>query len=199
MSTKQIAIALIFISLIGLVVAIWWKRTTPAKTDRTPAIKTTTSKPAAEIMRELRIQWLTRKPSIDPEVKKDEVSAVLMDWPLDQATVTVLASSAGDASIYSTGTFGIMGGIGHENVRKAAISLIECAKMHLSLASPTSDYSYPDPSHIRFFFVTKSGVLSVTFPATEVEKTGTDAYDLYAHGQAVLTELRQITQKQRGY
>jgi hypothetical protein len=158
------------------------------------------SKPPAEIMRELRLQWLTRKPPIEgSEEKKEEVSAVLMDWPIDEGTVTVLASSVGDASIYTTGTFGIMGGIGHENVRRAAVSFIECARKHLRLASPTTDYSYPDRSHIRFFFVTYSGVRSVTFLATEVQTAGTDAYDLYARGQEVLTELRQITQKQRGY
>ncbi len=148
-------------------------------------------------MRELRLQWLTRKPA--PEEKKEDISAVVMDWPLEQQTITILASSVGDASVYTTATFGIMGGIGHEKVRKAAISLVECAKKHLGLALPTSDYSYPDHSHVRFFFVTPSGVRSVTFPATEVQKEGTDAYDLYARGQEVLTELRLTTRKERGY
>jgi len=152
------------------------------------------------MMREMRLQWLTRKPPTQgSEEKKEEVSAVLMDWPIEEGTVTVLASSVGDASIYTTGTFGILGGIGHENARKAALSFIQCAKKHLDLASPTTDYSYPDRQHIRFFFVTDSGVRSVSFAAADVRKAGTDAYDLYAHGQAVLTEMRQITQNQRGY
>jgi len=153
-------------------------------------------KPPAEIMREMRLQWLMRKP---PETPKEEVSAVLMDWPIEEATVTVLASSVGDASVYTTGTFGIMGGIGHDNARKAALSFIECAKKYLRLALPTTDFSYPDHQHIKFFFVTASGVRSVSFAAPEVQKTGTEAYDLYAHGQAVLTEMRQITQAQRGH
>ena len=155
------------------------------------------SKPPAEIMRELRLQWLTRKPT--PAEKKEEVSAVLMDWPLDGQTITVLASSVGDASIYTTATFGIMGGIGHEKVRRTALAFVECAKRNFGLASPTTDFSYPDHGHVRFFIVTPTGVRSVTFPATEVQKKGSDAYDLYASGQEVLTELRQITQQQRGY
>ncbi len=156
-------------------------------------------KSPAEVMKEMRLQWLTKKPPTASEEKKEEIAAVVMDWPLDEATVTVLASSGGDASIYTTGTFGIMGGIGHESVRKAAIAFVECARKHRALASPTTDYSYPDRQTVRFFFVSIDGVKSVSFSAAQVEKTGTDAYDLYSHGQLVLTELRQITQKQRGH
>ena len=79
------------------------------------------------------------------------------------------------------------------------MSFVGCAKQHLGLALPTTDYSYPDHGHVRFFFVTPSGVRSVTFPAAESQKEGTDAHDLYARGQEVLTELRLITQKKGGY
>jgi len=157
------------------------------------------SKAPAEMMKEMRLQWLTKKPPTASEEKKDEIAAVVMDWPLDEATVTVLASSGGDASIYTTGTFGVLGGIGHESVRKAALAFVECARKHRALATPTTDFSYPDRQTIRFFFVTAEGVQSVSFNSAQVEKTGTEAYDLYSHGQIVLTELRQITQKQRGH
>jgi hypothetical protein len=92
-----------------------------------------------------------------------------------------------------------MGGIGHESVRKAAIAFVDCARKHRALASSTTDYSYPDRQTVRFFFVSIDGVKSVSFSASQVEKAGTDACDLYSHGQMVLTELRQITQKQRGH
>lgn len=157
------------------------------------------SKSPADMMKEMRLQWLTQKPPTASEDRQGEVAAVVMDWPLDEAIVTVLASSGGDASIYTTGTFGIMGGIGHENVRKAAIAFVECARKHRALASPTTDYAYPDRQTIRFFFVSIEGVRSVSFSAAQVEMAGTVAYELYSHGQAVLTELRQITQRQRGY
>lgn len=155
-------------------------------------------KSPTEIMREMRLQWLTGKPASEASTPKDDVTAVLMDWPLDEQTVTILASAGGDASVYTTGTFGIIGGIGHENVRKAAVAFVRCATQHLRLSSPTTDFSYPDRHHIRFYFVTGSGVRSVSFAVPEVEKSTTNAHDLYAHGQAVLTEMRQITQAQRG-
>ena len=157
------------------------------------------TKSPAEMMRELRLEWLTKVPATAPGESKSEITAVVMDWPIEQATVTVLASSVGDGSIYTTGTFGIFGGIGHENVRMAAIAFVDCARKHGALAAATTDYSYPDREHVRFFFVTAGGVRSISFTLSEVQKPGTDAYDLYSHGQAVITELRQITQKQRGY
>ena len=157
------------------------------------------SKSPADMMKEMRLQWLTKKLPTVSEDNKEEVEAVVMDWPLDATTVTVLASSSGDASIYTTGTFGIMGGIGHESVREAAIAFVECARKHRALASQTTDYSYPDRQTVRFFFVSIEGVRSVSFSIAQVEKTGTEAFDLYSHGQAVLAELRQVTQKQRGY
>ena len=156
------------------------------------------SKPPAEVMRELRLQWLERKPTAHSQTDGTTISAVVMDWPLGEQTVTVLASAEGDASVYTTGSFGILGGIGHENARKAAHALIDCAKTHLALSSPTADFSYPRRGQIRFFFVTGSGVRTVSFTDLDVQKNGTDAYDLYAHAQAVLTEMRQIVQKQRG-
>ena len=150
-------------------------------------------KAPAEAMREMRLQWLTRKPVADHSGPSEPVSAVVMDWPIEQATVTVLASSVGDASVYTTGTFGIIGGIGHENARKAALEFIQCATKYLRLGIPTTDFSYPDSGHVKFFFVTSLGVRSVSFTTAEVQKVGTDACDLYAHGQLVLTEMRKIS------
>lgn len=152
-------------------------------------------KTPADMMREMRLKWLTTKlPPAGPggQTEPNQVSAVLMDWPLGQQVVTVLASSLGDGSVYTTGTFGIIGGIGHEGVRRAAIALTEQAQADLALSIPTADFSYPDSEHIRFFFVLSSGVRSVTFPAAEVEKPGSAAWTLYAKAQEVLTELRLI-------
>ncbi len=157
------------------------------------------TKSPAEMMREMRLQWLTKTPAAASGEKREEIVAVVMDWPIEQGTVTVLASSVGDASIYTTGTFGVLGGIGHESVRKAAIAFVECARKHGALAAATTDFSYPDREHIRFFFVTGEGVRSVSFPLSEIQEAGSDANDLYAHGQIVVTELREITQKQRGF
>ena len=151
----------------------------------------------ADIMREMRLQWLNTKPTAKEASNQDDVAAALMDWPLTQATATVLASSGGDASLYTTSTFGVIGGIGHESARKAAMGFTACAQRYLQLAAPTTDFSYPAADQIRFFFVTPAGVRCLTVSAAEVQKSGTPAADLFAHAQEVVTALRLITQSRQ--
>ncbi len=115
-----------------------------------------------------------------------------MDWPIRDQVATVLASSGGDASLYTTAGFGIIGGIGHENVRKAAMALIEHVSKYLTLAKPTTDYSYAAAEQIKFFFVLPSGVRSVMFTSAQIEQPDLPAGDIFIHAQQVVTELRSI-------
>src|ERR1700722_4071720 len=121
------------------------------------------------MMRELRLRWLTDRSLIESENKgqssaPNKVLAVLVDWPIGDHIATVLAASSGDASLYTTATFGILGGIGHDNVRKTAIALTDDSQRYLAQAAPTTDYSYADKGRIKVFFVLPSGVQSITFP-----------------------------------
>jgi hypothetical protein len=154
----------------------------------------------AAMMREMRLHWLTdwtQKPKGEGGQNPNKVSAVLMDWPIrDDRIATVIASSGGDASLYTTGTFGIIGGVGHDNVRRAAIALTDDAQRYLALAAPTTDFSYPSKDRIKFFFVLPSGVQSITFLLTDVERPDSAARDLFAHAQQVLAELRSVSEPQ---
>ncbi len=151
----------------------------------------------ADAMREMRLQWLNTKPAAPGAAEPDRVFAALMDWPLTQATATVLASAGGDASLYTTGTFGVIGGIGHESARNAATAFTTCAQRYVKLATPTTDFSYPTADQIRFFFVTPAGVQCLTVSIADVQKSGTPAADLFARAQEVVTALRLITQSRQ--
>ena len=148
-------------------------------------------------MREMRLGWLTAVPEPGSYTKDDEVVAVLMDWPLGPQIITVLASAGGDASLYTTATFGIIGGIGHEKVRAAATAFASCAQHFLSITSPTTDFPFPDNQSLLFYMVTPSGVRSVSFPMSDVDRADSPARALYAYGQQVVTELRLITPDQQ--
>lgn len=160
---------------------------TAAKTAQPPA------KSPAEMMRELRKGWLMHVPEKGSYKSADEVVAVVMDWPLGDQTVSVLSSSGGDASLYTTGTFGIIGGIGHERVRKAAVAFVARAQDFLTLTKPAAEFPYPDSQTLRFYMVTAAGVRSVSFPMRDTEIADSPARALYAAGQDVVTELRLIT------
>ncbi len=151
----------------------------------------------AEMMREMRTGWLTRIPEKGNGSNNGEVVAVVMDWPVGEQIVSVLSSSGGDASLYTTSTFGIIGGGGHERVREAAIAFTRCAEHFLSITGPTTAFPYPDGQTLRFYMVTPSGVRTVSFPLTATEQADTPARALFAYGQQVVTELRNITPNQK--
>ena len=50
-----------------------------------------------------------------PTKEFPRVYGILMDWPVGEQTATVFSSSSGAASLYTTSTFGIIGGEGHES------------------------------------------------------------------------------------
>jgi hypothetical protein len=67
----------------------------------------------------------TRKDRDRPTKEFPHVDGVLMDWPISQPIATVFSASIGAASLYTTVSFGIIGGEGHETVRTAAISFVQ--------------------------------------------------------------------------
>jgi hypothetical protein len=157
------------------------------------ASDTASKKDAATVMRDMRTAWLSRVPDPGTFRSADDVVAVAMDWPLGDHVITVLASSGGDASLSTTSTFGIIGGIGHESVRKAAMDLVRSARRFLPLATATAAFPYPDKQTLRFYFVTPAGVRVVSFPLRDVDRENSPARTLYAYAQNLITELRQLT------
>jgi 4-hydroxyphenylpyruvate dioxygenase-like putative hemolysin len=67
----------------------------------------------------------------------------------------------------------------------------------LSITNPTEDFVHSDSKALRFYMVTPAGVRSVSFPMADTEKKDSAARALYAYGQQVVTELRQIPSIQK--
>lgn len=149
------------------------------------------AKNPSDMMREMRTAWLTKFHEKKETEKPDTVIAVLMDWPIGEQTATVLASAGGDASLYTTSTFGILGGIGHASVRKAATDFVGCAQHFVDRTTPTTDFPYPNRESVCFYMVTPSGVRIITFAMKDTEQPNSTARALFAYGQNVLTELRK--------
>jgi hypothetical protein len=157
-------------------------------------------KSQAEIMREMRLKILTTPPAElgqKPSQDFPRVCGALMDRPIAAGIVTVVSSSAGDASIYTTGTFGVIGGIGHETVRNAAKRFVQVSDRHYDEAAPTKDYPYPKAGRVRFYLVCYDGVRVIDADLQSVASGKDNCSDLYIAGQRVLTELRLITQRQK--
>jgi hypothetical protein len=152
----------------------------------------------ADAGRGLRKMMLTTSPDsfgVTPSKDFPRVYGILMDWPVGENTATVFSASDGAASLYTTSTFGIIGGEGHQSIREAAIRFVRAADQFYEASSPTKEFPYPDKEHVRFYFLTFEGVRVLETKLVSVENRTEPYSKLFALGQSVLTELRITTEK----
>ncbi len=125
-----------------------------------------------------------------------EAYGVLVDWPLDDQVATILAMRDGTASLYTTSTFGILGGQAHESVRRTAEACVKTAGLHAASGEAVVDYPYPAPGQVFYYLLTYDGVRRVVGDESALEQGSDPTFDLFAAGQDVLTELRSVTEGQ---
>ena len=118
---------------------------------------------------------------------------VLMDFSLPQGNATIAAFISGDASFYTNTGGGIIGGIGHENVRHAARKFIAVAANYLDKMVSTVAYPLPEPGKVRFYVLTPAGIF--TYEAGEPDLRKNALSPLYAAGHRLLNELIAAAQK----
>lgn len=148
--------------------------------------------------RDLRHMFLTTPPEkvgIERSEDYPRVCAIAMDWPIGEHIATVVSLSDGSASVYTTGTFGIIGGIGHEPVRTAAKKLVKEADRYYDDSTPTQDFSYPSPDHVRFFLVTFHGVRVIETDLAAVTEHLDKYWTLFDLAQDVIGQLMTLSEE----
>jgi hypothetical protein len=157
-------------------------------------------KDPATIMRELRIMMLTSDPKeagLSKEENGGDAYGIVMDMPIGgEHTASVVSFVTGDASLYTTATFGVMGGVGHESVRKEAKKFVREAEGFLKMATKVEDFPYPDTETVYFYIITFDGVFRAESNMSDIEEGKTPLRRLFGAGQDVLTQLRLTTQKE---
>lgn len=150
-------------------------------------------------MRELRTTMLTTpasKMGIEPSKVYPKVFGIVMDMPLSGGhTSTVVSMCDGHTSLYTTSTFGVLGGIGHESVRTASTNFVKAAQSYYDEATATADYPYPVSDHVRFYLLGFDGVRVIDAEIASVEDRTDKRSGIWAAGQRVLTELRRVAEK----
>jgi len=155
-------------------------------------------KPSPEAGKQLREVFLSTTAaqaglSATPEFP--HVYGVALDWPIGEHIATVVSLADGTASLYTTSTFGIIGGAGHSSVRRAAQRFVSAAEKHLAESVRTSSHPYPAPNKVRFYLLAYDGTRTIE---ADLEPTysGTGKYSpLFGAGQDVVTELRQVVER----
>jgi hypothetical protein len=155
-------------------------------------------KSGAEAMRELRLRTLS-SPAADfgifPTKNFPRIYAVLIDFPIDQVTATIVSLCDGNASLYTTSTFGVIGGGGHEKVKAASAQLVAASDMFFEEAKPTKEYPYPVQGKVRFYLVSFGGVRVLEADISDIESNQGKYTSLFRLGQEVLTQLRLAVEK----
>ena len=131
---------------------------------------------------------------IGPTAEFPRVYAILMDWPLGTNVITLFSSCLGDASIYSTSTFGIIGGIGHERVRIAVKDFVKIGEAHFQDSVATKEFPLPKPGKVYFYLVCFDGVRRIESDEESLKSRKDKFLDLYGQGQRVITELRTVSE-----
>jgi hypothetical protein len=152
----------------------------------------------ADAMGELRLRALSAPAKdfgISPSKGFPRTYAVLIDFPIGQVTATVVSLSDGNASLYTTSTFGIIGGGAHEKVKAASAQLIAAADKFFEEAIPANEYPYPASNKVRFYLVSFNGVRVIEDDLSQIESNQSKYSSLFWLGQEVLTQLRLAAEK----
>jgi hypothetical protein len=146
----------------------------------------------------LRKMVLTTPPeqlAFSPDEEYPQIYGVLTDWRIGEDTASILAMRDGSASLYTTSTFGIIGGQGHEKVRAAAQRCVRVGRKFVARSVKTSEFPYPEDGQVYFFLLGYEGV-RLCKADEKAARRGSDVIgELFAAAQDVLTELRLVSQE----
>ena len=147
--------------------------------------------------KELRMMALSTPPSnlsFKPDKDYPKVYGVLVDWNIGDQVASILAMKDGTASLYTTSSFGIIGGQGHNRVRLAAEKCTRLAGKLYEKSNPVSNFNYPKQGQVYFYILTFNGTRVYVADENAIERGVDPTYPLFAAVQDLLTELRLITE-----
>jgi len=162
-----------------------------------PAAESSSAQSMGPALREQFLVMTAADVGISPSAMFPVVYGVSMDFFVDEHIATVIAFSDGSASLYTTSSYGIIGGFGHAAVRTAARRFVALAARYAGDAVPMSTHPYPAAGKVRFYFLTYDGLRSVETDAEPiVEGDSSPFIPLYGAGQDVLSELLRTRPKE---
>lgn len=153
--------------------------------------------PARHAGRALRARFLSLEAQslgIEPSSEYPRVFGAAMDWPVGEHIATLVALLDGTASLYTTSTFGIIGGAGHASVKNAAQRFVKAFNELLPETVATTTHPYPDKERVCFFLLTFDGLRTVETEIAPIYSGSGKFAPLFGDGQAVITELRKMTE-----
>lgn len=148
--------------------------------------------------RALRLMVLQTSPNEfgwKPTPERPHVYGVMMDWPVDTVIVSVVSLLDGTTSLYTTGTFGLIGGGVHESVRRASNQFLQLAEACYADAGPTHDFGYPTPDRMRFYLLCYDGLRMIEDTQEAFRRGRDQRAAIAAAAQEVVSALRELQER----
>jgi hypothetical protein len=115
-----------------------------------------------------------------------------MDWGITSRTITVVALSDGNASIYMSNGGGYLGGVSHESIREAARNMVAVAAELQKQMTATTVYPLPGRDEVVFYLLTDAGVFTARGTYEELSAHRQALSKLGDAGQEIITQYRLI-------
>ena len=197
----MVYIAVAGLILIGIAFAVWkLLQRSQSNPSNTIQVETATNKsnekPRNNAFNEMRNRALTfpsEQFEIEHQTATPIVYGVVMDWNLGEGTATFVSFMSGDASMYTSTGGGVIGGVGHENVRKASIQFMKKGQNFVSKAQRSDDLSLPNSNSVKFFLLTTQGRFVAEERLHNFDNGSSQWLDLFEEANKVITELRAIS------
>lgn len=151
-----------------------------------------------EIFLGLRGQLLEVDPAeleLSPSQRLPRVWAVLMEMGLDTGTASLVAVADGTTSLYLSTGGGVIGGGGHQAVRRASEAFLDAAEAHLDRLQAIAEAPLPQTGAIRFHALTFDSLRSAEAQESELVDGRSELTPLFHAGDEVLTQLGLIDQR----
>jgi hypothetical protein len=126
-----------------------------------------------------------------PNMARDAVQIVLMDWHVDRGTVTVLATADGAASVYLSSGGGYIGGSERfPSIRAAALHAVAVATSLQYHFDPTDASPLPSLGDVTFYITTGAGVSRAVAAEAKLRAGNDPLAALGGAMQKIVTEYR---------
>ncbi|MFI5406734.1 MAG: hypothetical protein ACHQ1D_09510 [Nitrososphaerales archaeon] len=122
-----------------------------------------------------------------------KIYGIIMDWDLGEGTATLVAFLSGDASLYLSTGGGVIGGIGHDNVKNAVTAYINKAEKYLDKTVKTDSTPLPEKDGINFYFLTNKGKFVGQEQVKNFDNNSSQWLDLFEEANKLITEIRMVS------
>lgn len=121
---------------------------------------------------------------------KEEAFGVVLEIGTGGGVATIISLATGDASMYTSSSSGIIGGIAHPGVKKAAIAFVKTSQTYFHKMQTAKNLDIPKAGDIKIFILTNKHKYAYEAPENDITNEKSDWAELFYKGNEVITQLR---------